>query len=188
MLSKESTLFGNFFSSVASLRSTFFASSSGGRSSGFMFRLPSRSLTSRLLLTCSPVISCSVAKSSRLILKFVISLAKSLALIVIMGKKSAKALFSGIFSLRFMSFVFIPPNKAVSPLLRMRPKLFWSPTLSKIIPDNSFSEAVSRFLASSLSTSAMRFSISSCFLVCTAKYVCANAISSFDGSPFCAIR
>ena len=38
------------------------------------------------------------------------------------------------------------------------------------------------------SINAMRSSINSCFLVWTAKYPCAKAISSLRGSPFWAIR
>ena len=75
MPSNESTFFGSFFSSEASRLSTFFASSSRGSNSGLMSRFPSSSRTSLLLFTCSRVISCSVVRSSRLILKFVISFA-----------------------------------------------------------------------------------------------------------------
>ena len=55
-------------------------------------------------------------------LKLVISLAKSLALIVIVGRKSASARPLGTWSRFFICRVVTPPNRAWSPLVRMRRK------------------------------------------------------------------
>lgn len=64
-------------------------SSSGGRFSGFMPLSSSIFRTDLLLVICSSEILPSVLNAFSFVLKMVISVAKSLALIVMVGKKSA---------------------------------------------------------------------------------------------------
>src|SRR3989344_5574851 len=85
-----------FFSSDLTFLSNFLISCSAGRFSGFIPLFASSPLTSWLFLTCSFVILCSPYKSSFLTLKFVISVARFFAVMVIVGKKSASARFLGI--------------------------------------------------------------------------------------------
>ena len=94
-------------------------SSSAGNCSGFIPLLPSKVLTSLLFFTCSTVILFSPFKSFLFTLKLVISVANYLADMVMVGRKSAKDLFSEILNLRFIALVLWPPNKAPSPLLRI---------------------------------------------------------------------
>lgn len=75
------------------LRSSFLISSSAGNSSGLMPLFPNSNLTSLLFLTCSEVIFPSPLRLFFFTLKLVISVANSLAVIVIVGKKSAKVCF-----------------------------------------------------------------------------------------------
>ena len=100
----------------------FWISSSGGRFSGLIPLLARSLRTSALFLICSLVIGNYPSRFSFLTLKLVISVAKFLAVIVMVGKKSASGLFCGIFSLFFISKVVSPPNKASSPLLLIRAK------------------------------------------------------------------
>ena len=64
------------------------------------------------------------------------SVAKSFALIVRVGRKSANGRFAGTCKIRFISLVVLPPNNAWSPFERIIAKLLLSTPLSKIIPDN----------------------------------------------------
>lgn len=123
-------------------------------------------------------ITSRLAPLARLII--LVDSTKCFALIVIVGRKSANGLPSGTPSASFICCVVFPPNSARSPLLRMRPKLSLSPSFSKMSCDSSFSLVVSFLRALIRSPSARRCSISSACLVRTAKYVCANAISSWE--------
>ena len=124
-----SGMFGDFFfafpvsrfSSDLSLRSTFFTSSPGGSCSGTIPRCRSMSRTAALLSTCSFPISCCPYKSFCCTLTEVISAAKSLALILIVGKKSANGRLSGAPNFLLSNAVSIR-NKALSPFERIRAK------------------------------------------------------------------
>ena len=109
------------FSSDLSLRSTFFTSSPGGSCSGTIPRCRSMSRTAALLSTCSFPISCCPYKSFCCTLTEVISAAKSLALILIVGKKSANGRLSGAPNFLLSNAVSIR-NKALSPFERIRAK------------------------------------------------------------------
>ena len=75
-------------------------------------------------------------------LKMVISVAKSLALRMMVGAKSASGRPAGTFHWGFMAWVDLP-KRAWSPLLRMRPKSSLPPVCSKITAESSRSVAVS---------------------------------------------
>lgn len=103
----------------------FLISSSAGKFSGLIPLLSSSPLTSWLFFTCSFVIAFSDFRSPLRIFTLVNSLAKSLALMVIVGKKSASGLLSGMPNLAFMSNVVLPPNSAWSPLLLILENLYY---------------------------------------------------------------
>lgn len=84
-----------FFSSDLSLRSTFLTSSAGGRFSGTIPRSSSILRTARLLSTCSTEIGASPRRFLAWTLTLVISAAKSLALMLMVGRKSANGRVSG---------------------------------------------------------------------------------------------
>ena len=63
-------------------------------------------------------------------LRFVISVAKSFALIVMVGKKSASGLTFGTPNFYFIFVVLYPPNNALSPLLLILPNPWLSTPLS----------------------------------------------------------
>src|SRR5690606_17195528 len=113
---------GSCYVSESSRGCTLFTSVAGGSCSGTIPLSASKPRTSLLFFTCSLVIWSSVFKPAFWMLKLVISLAKSLALMVIVGRKSASGRFSGTFKRSFISAVVFPPNSARSPLLRIRPK------------------------------------------------------------------
>ena len=92
--------------------SSFFISSSGGIFSGIISLFVSTCRISVLFFTCSDVMSASPHKLFFWILKFVISVAKFLALIVTVGRKSAIALLFGIPIFFFTWRVVSPPNNA----------------------------------------------------------------------------
>jgi len=117
----------------------------------------------------------------------VISVAKSLALSKIVGIKSANGCEFLIHRFVFISFV-VFPKSAVSHLLRMRAKFLSLLVCSKITFDNSVSVSLSFLRATTLSYKDSFCWIISKFLVWTAKYVWAKAISDLRGSQFWAIR
>ena len=89
------------FSSDFNRRSTFFTSSPAGNCSGTIPRCSNIFLTAVLLSTCSRVIGSCPCKSFCCTFTEVISAAKSLALMLIVGRKSAKGRLSGAPNLRF---------------------------------------------------------------------------------------
>lgn len=101
----------NFFSSDLSLRSTFFTSSSAGNASGRMLRSVRILRTSRLFLTCSCVMPGSSRRSRCFTCRWVTSLAKSLALMEMVGRKSASGRLPGTINLFFMSCVLSPTEQ-----------------------------------------------------------------------------
>lgn len=106
--------FNSFLSSDFTFLSIFFKSSSAGKFSGLIPLLSGNPLTSLLFFTCSFAMATSVFKSALRIFTLVSSLAKSLALMVMVGRKSASGLLPGMPSLTFMSKVVLPPNNAWS--------------------------------------------------------------------------
>ena len=90
-----------FFFSLANLRSTFFTSSSAGKSSGTTPRSNRIRRTAALLSICSCVIIVSLCKSLVCTFTLVSSAAKSLALMLIVGRKSANGRLAGTFIFRF---------------------------------------------------------------------------------------
>lgn len=111
----------NDFSSDFNRRSTFFTSSPGGNCSGIIPRCSSILLTAALLSTCSREICSCPCKSFCCTFTEVISAAKSLALMLMVGKKSAKGRLSGAPNLRFSNAV-SKRNKALSPFERIMAK------------------------------------------------------------------
>jgi len=169
-------LFSNaFLFSLANLRSTFFTSSAGGRSSGTIPRWMSIWRTAALLSTCSLVICVSPCRSLACTFTLVISAAKSLALMLMVGRKSAKGREAGTPILRFITLV-LRRKRAWSPLERMTAKLLSLTPRSYNTPDSFFSVSCNLARAFTRSTSNKRCSMSSARRVCTAKYV---AYSSF---------
>ena len=147
------------------LRSSFLMSSSAGSCSGFIPLLPSSPRTSLLFFTCSSVILASPFKSCCFTLKLVISVANCFAVIVIVGRKSAKGLFSGMPNFFFILLVVNPPNNAQSPLLRMFAKPLLSTPLSYMFLESSVSVAANFSRACNRSLRRIRSSRSSCFRV-----------------------
>ena len=98
--------------------------------------------TASLLVICSREMAGSVVIWCWRALKIVISAAKSLAFKMMVGAKSAKGRLSGTFHCAFMACVDCP-NRAWSPLLRMRAKSWFPPVCSKITRESSFSVVVS---------------------------------------------
>ena len=120
-LVKHYFFFGRIlFSSDARRRSTFLISSPADIFSGTIPRSRSILRTARLLSICSRSMLATPCKSFCWTLTLVISAAKSFALMPRVGKKSAKARFSGAPSLRLSIEVFMR-KRAWSPLLRMIP-------------------------------------------------------------------
>lgn len=132
----------SFLASFFSRFSTFFISSPAGNCSGNMPLLTNMSLTARLLSTCSFSMEVCPYKSFCCTLTEVISAAKSLAFILIVGRKSAKGRLSGTPNLRLSSLVSIR-NSALSPLERMVAKPLLSMPLSYKTPESSFSVSAS---------------------------------------------
>lgn len=157
-----------FFSSLANLRPTFLMSSAAGRSSGTMPRCTSISRTAALFAICSLLICGSPCKSLACTFTLVISAAKSFALMLIVGRKSANGRFSGI-PMRLFSMDVLSRNKAWSPLERITAKLLSLMPRSYRMPDSLRSVSCNLVRASTRSTSNIRFSTSSALRVCTAK-------------------
>src|SRR3989338_2437797 len=89
-------------------------SSSGGRFSGIILFFAKTVLISLLFLTCSLVIFTSPCTSLFLTLKLVISVAKFLAAMVTVGRKSARARLGG------------NENSPLEPISGLRPDLYGS--------------------------------------------------------------
>src|SRR5690606_27969142 len=114
--------FSSFFSSDFTRLSSFLMSSSAGRCSGWMPRWPSMPRTLRLFCTCSSVMRVSPCRFACCTLWLVISVARFLAAMVSVGRKSASGRAGATPRRSFIFWVLLPPNRAVSPLERMRPK------------------------------------------------------------------
>ena len=127
-------------SSLDTRRSNVFTSSAGGSSSGLMPRFPNISRTERLFCTCSDVMGCSPDMFFSTTLWLIISVARFLAAIVRVGKKSASGRLDFMPSRNFMSSVVFPPNNVASPFERMRPNPFSSTPRSKMFCESCFSE------------------------------------------------
>jgi hypothetical protein len=108
----------------------FLTSSAIGKFSGSTPLFLSIFRTSKLLSTCSCVISLSPFKFLSITLWLVNSVAKSFALIVNVGRKSARGRPSGVCKILFISLAVFPPNSAWSPLERIMAKLRSSTPLS----------------------------------------------------------
>ncbi len=102
----------NFFASLFFLLSIFLRSSSAGSSSGTIPLSHRYALTHLLFFTCSAVISFSHCRFFPTIFTLVTSVAKSFALIVTAGRKSASGLFFGTHNVSFISPVLCHPNNA----------------------------------------------------------------------------
>ena len=124
-----SGFFPSFFGSEITRLSNFLISSSAGSSSGLIPLFNKMSLTPLLLVMCSAEIFLSECKPFYFVLNTVISVAKSFAFIVIVGKKSARALPFGTPS-KFFIFLVDFPKRAWSPLLLISPKSLSFPVFS----------------------------------------------------------
>lgn len=176
-----------FLTSVLIFLSIFFKSCSAGNSSGLIPLSWRNFLTPALFLLCSWVIDGSPRRAWCFILWFVTSVAKSFAFNVTVGRTSARG-HDLTHNLSFIFCVVLPPNKIASHLLLILAIPSPSTPLSKASSWNSLYVVDNFFLALNLSISNNFCSIISCFLVWTAKYAWAKAISSFLGSPFWAMR
>ena len=127
-----------FFFSLASLRSTFLTSSSAGKSSGTTPRSKRIRRTAALLSICSCVIVVSFCRSLACTLTLVSSAAKSLALMLIVGRKSANGRLAGTFIFRFNVEV-LNRKRAWSPLERITAKVLSLIPRSYRTPDSFFS-------------------------------------------------
>src|SRR5471030_246750 len=109
--SSASGFFARVLSSDASRRATFFTSSAAGSVSGRIPRSIRVLRTAPLLLMCSFEISSSLRSWFSRELKMVISAAKSFALRMIVGAKSANGRLAGTFQWDFICWV-VFSNKA----------------------------------------------------------------------------
>ena len=160
--------FKTFFFSLSNRRSTFFTSSAGGRFSGTIPLSINIWRTAALLSTCSFVMEASPFKSFVCTLTLVISAAKSFALMLIVGRKSAKGRVCGIPRRCFIILV-LRRNSAWSPFERITAKVWSFIPRSYRMPESLRSVSCSLARAFTRSTSSNRCSMSSARRVCTAK-------------------